>query len=316
MEVESTQATTAKASAIAKILVAGRHSAGKTSLIQAVTHCNTVSEEDIGSNAAPQAYETAIANFIETEEDGLSGQDADCIWHCIDGLIACIRNDEAAKIKNLPGNAMLVVTKCELIGKEHSEAVIGSLLDILPRERIVLVSAKNKRGLKTLIRKTSELLGRQSPQFANFDISIGEYYANIFQAWENNMESEINDYINWGASRAAAIALIPLPMADAAPLIANEAYMIYKLAEVHGIAIDKSILSMLLGCACNSIAGKIGANFLPFMKIPIAAAATYGIGKTAKAYFESGMTLSLDELKQKFASAQTEGKAKNWNPME
>ena len=115
------------------------------------------------------------------------------------------------------------------------------------------------------------------------------------------------------AGRAAAIAFIPLPLADVTPLIANEIYMIYKLAGLYGIATDNTVISMLLGCAGGSIAGKIGASMLPFLKIPIAAAVTYGVGKTAKAYFESDMTLNEDDLRKEFLAAEREAKNKKWD---
>ncbi|MBO4492648.1 MAG: hypothetical protein J5944_14965, partial [Lentisphaeria bacterium] len=119
-------------------------------------------------------------------------------------------------------------------------------------------------------------------------------------------------YINWAAGRAAAIAFVPLPLADVAPLMANEAYMIYRIGAAYGYAVDKIILTMLAGVAGGSIAGKLAASFLPFLKIPIAAGITYGVGKAAKAYFESGMTLDMDDLKEKFIEGEKESKNTNW----
>ncbi len=126
------------------------------------------------------------------------------------------------------------------------------------------------------------------------------------------MDTEADEIINWGAGRAAAIAIMPLPLADVGPLIANEAYMIYKLGAVYGYAINKAIFTVLAGVTGGSIAGKFAASFLPFLKIPIAAGVTYAVGKAAKAYFESGMTLSREELRQKFLNAEKEAKNTNW----
>ena len=94
--------------------------------------------------------------------------------------------------------------------------------------------------------------------------------------------------------------------------MANEAYMIYRLGAVYGYAVDKSILTMLAGVAGGSIAGKLAASFLPFLKVPIAAGITYGVGKAAKAYFESGMKLNTSELKEKFMEGEKESKKTNW----
>ena len=121
-----------------------------------------------------------------------------------------------------------------------------------------------------------------------------------------------NEIILWGAGRAAAIALAPLPLADVGPLMANEAYMIYRLANNYDCKIDESVVAMLLGVSGGSIVGKIAASFLPFLKVPIAAGITYAIGKTAKAYFESGMTLSKEDMTDVFINSRTEAEGIEW----
>ena len=122
-----------------------------------------------------------------------------------------------------------------------------------------------------------------------------------------------DEIILWGAGRAAAIALAPIPLADVGPLMANEAYMIYRIAETYGYKIDKSVVAMILGVCGGSIIGKITASFLPFLKVPIAAGITYAVGKTAKAYFESGMVLSEEDMKDVFQNSRTEAEGIDWN---
>lgn len=122
-----------------------------------------------------------------------------------------------------------------------------------------------------------------------------------------------NQYILWGAGRAAAIAMAPIPLADVGPLMANEAYMIYRVAQAYGYAADKSVVAMFAGMAGGSLAGRMAASLIPFMKIPIAAGITFAVGKTAKAYFASGMTLSKEELQREFLSARKEADGMEWN---
>ena len=135
---------------------------------------------------------------------------------------------------------------------------------------------------------------------------------------EKNLKSpdadkEADEFILWAAGRAAAIAAVPIPLADVGPLMANEAYMIYRIADAYGFSIDKSVVAMLGGLAGGSIAGKIGASFLPFLKVPIAAGITYAVGKAAKAYFASGMTLSRDGLAEVFTNARKEADDIDWD---
>lgn len=330
------------------ILVCGKTGVGKTSLIQAVTHRGVVPDSAIGNGRATtegfQIYETEIANFIDSEGMNPGTQSVDeyadfilnevlerldsedsgnlihNIWYCIDGSGARIQDADANIIKTFSDKVLLVVTKCELMRKEQTEAIMNTLLDLIPRERIVLVSAENKTGLAQLIAKAQEMseqaMDGAEEEMAAFQERWDEYYCNMRENWKESVSDEAESYINWAAGRAAAIALIPLPLADVAPLIANEVYMIYKLAGVYGIAADSTIITMLLGCAGGSIVGKIGASFLPFLKVPIAAGVTYGVGKAAKAYFESDMTMDEAELKEKFLEGERDAKKREWKAIE
>ena len=326
------------------ILVCGKTGVGKTSLIQAVTHRGVVPDNAIGDSkpitVGFQVYETEAANFIDSEGMNPGQQTVDeyadfilnellqrlnagnrdklihNIWYCIDGSGARIQDTDAKLIKTFSDKVILVVTKCELMRKEQVESVMNTLLDLIDRDRIVLVSSENRTGLKQLIAKTETMsaaaMGRASEEQEAFRNRWDNYYSNMRRAWTESVSGEADSYINWAAGRAAAIALVPLPLADVGPLIANEVYMLYKLAGVYGIAADNTVITMLLGCAGGSIAGKIGASCLPFLKVPIAAAVTYGVGKAAKAYFESDMTMDEDELQQEFLAGEREAKKKDW----
>ena len=125
-------------------------------------------------------------------------------------------------------------------------------------------------------------------------------------------EAEADEYIMWGAGRAAAIALVPLPLADIVPLQLNETYMIQRIGKAYGYKVTEAALAMLMGMIGASLAGKLLASFLPFLKMPIAAGVTYAVGRTAKAYFASGMTLSKDLLQQEFDRARKEADRINW----
>ena len=125
-------------------------------------------------------------------------------------------------------------------------------------------------------------------------------------------EEKARSYIRWAAGRAFGIAIVPLPLADVAPLVANEAYMIYRIGGAYGYEVDKTILAGFLGCLDGSIGGLFLASFLPFLKAPIAAGVTYAVGRATNEWFKSGMTLTKEDLKTAFDQAREEAKKMNW----
>lgn len=325
------------------ILVCGKTGAGKTSLIQAVTHAGTVPDEAIGDARAVtrgfDVYRTEAANFIDCEgmepgrtveeyaafvmgevvkrlDSGCASELVHNIWYCVDGSGARIQSADAQLIERFSEKVLLVVTKSETMRREQIKTMTARLLDLLPAERIVMVSSHERTGLAQLLGRAREMTSRAvaeaDGEIARFRGNWDAYYRNALNCWREQAGRVADEYINWGAGRAAAIALIPLPLADVAPLMANEAYMIGRIASAYGYAVGDSVLTMLAGVAGGSVAGKIAASLLPFLKIPIAAGITYGVGKAAKAYFESGMTLDTDALHEKFIEGESEAKNTNW----
>ena len=121
-----------------------------------------------------------------------------------------------------------------------------------------------------------------------------------------------DDYVIWAAGRAAAITMFPLPIADIGALMANEAYMIYRIAETYGYDIDSSIVSMLIASVGGTFTRRLLFSLLPILKIPIAAGITYAMGKVAKVYFASGMTMSREALRIEFTKARRKASRIDW----
>ena len=325
------------------ILVCGKTGVGKTSLIQAVTHAGTVPDDAIG-HAGPttkgfDVYPTEVADFIDCEgmepgrtveeyssfimgevnkrlETGSAGKLVHNIWYCIDGAGGRVLSADAKLIRTFSDKVLLVVTKSEIMRSMEQKEMLSELLDLLPKERIVMVSSLKATGLEQLMRRalemTSKAIDGADAEIAEYRARWKKYYRNMVSRWKDEAGKEADEFIYWGTGRAAAIAAVPIPLADVGPLMLNEAYMIYRIGAAYGYAVDKNILAMLVGVAGASLTGKLAATWLPFLKIPIAAGITFGVGKAAKAYFESGMELSADELKKKFAEGRSEAKKTHW----
>lgn len=307
---------------IPTVYVFGNSNVGKTALIQ--TCLDSVSCGSNSDRDEVKIYESPIVIFTEIQTSDFSlipqEKEAQAVWCCIDGTTPGfgIQADMFECIKKLGERAMVIVTKCELLSEDQVKSVNEALLQFFLREQIILVSAKEKSGLPVLMKKTKtviiETAGKIGHSFLSykFEKEWDDFFSKRLRLWNQKNAEEANSYITWAAGRAAAIAVIPLPLADVGPLVANEIYMIYRLAGVYGIANDQSLITMILGCTGGSLTGKIGASLLPFLKIPIAAAVTYGVGKAAKAFFESGLELNGDTLKDIFEKAMDEASDLFW----
>ncbi|NLF60913.1 MAG: DUF697 domain-containing protein [Lentisphaerae bacterium] len=238
------------------------------------------------------------------------------VWYCLSGSDARVQPADARMIEAFRDRVLVVVTKVDLMRRNQLEAFQKALFDLVSPDQIVMISSLQKNGLDQLLSKTlamtEQAIARAGQEVSEFNERWRKYYVNMRDAWQRRTESEAASIIQWAAGRAAAIAAVPLPLADVGPLVANEIYMIHKLGNVYGYAVNETIITMLLGCIGGSVAGKFAASFLPFLKIPIAAGITYGVGKAAKAYFESDMTLDANALKKKFLEGEKEAKSQNW----
>ena len=279
-----------------RIQVTGQYSSGKTTLIKTLNIC------DVNGD---------FIEFIETVSKDIQSNNINCVWYCIDGSTG-VELGDVGFIRNADKNTLVVITKSELMNREQNQMLAEILGEYITPERIVVVSVEEKIGLDKLLDQTHDICIKTVVDPVEFEKYWTKNFQPLKEKYRRNSSIDADGYINWAAGRAATIALTPLPLADAAPLIINEIYMIHKLASLYGIAADKKTVSMIMGCSGGTIAGKLAATLIPGLKVPIAAGITYGIGKAAKAYFESGMTITPAELKRKFFEGEKEAKKIDW----
>ncbi|MBF0363243.1 MAG: DUF697 domain-containing protein [Oligoflexia bacterium] len=304
------------------ILIVGYSGSGKTSLIQALTSKDIVKDSKIAHGyrgtedfesftidgvtfwdsrglemgETEDAYRQKIGAFIrDKSQSDDCNQHIHIVWYCISGDRARVTPLDLNLIKSLSEFTIIVVTKNDLIKREQRKDITEALISNGINEKLlVYTSSVNSAGLKTLLNKSFNILPDAHAQ------SLKRLLNRKKEEIETRIENEVEDLIIYGAARAFAIAMIPIPLADLPLLVANEAYMICAIGAQYGIAVTNSMIATFLGTLGASIAGKGAASMIPFFKAPIAAGITYGVGKAAQAYFKNDMKTTEKELKRIF----------------
>lgn len=318
------------------ILVVGLTGSGKTSLIQSICGKSVVPDSAIGHSSPttfgtiPYCLESENITFWDTcgfeigkkEEDYISlisnfvkkRQSSDDIeehihllWYVIAGDRARITDFDIRLINQLFPLTLLVITKSDLMKKEQFEG-IEKALDSAGIDLKSTVQCSNEKllGQDTLIKKSINILP------IAYQTALKSLFRRKESEFKERANKEADELIWWGAGRAAAIAISPIPLADMPFLIANEIYMINRIGSAYGFTVTSSIITGIIGAAGAGIAGMTLASFLPGFKIVIAASITYGIGKAAKSYFESDMSLSPNELNKIYKENKKDAKSVDW----
>ena len=126
-------------------------------------------------------------------------------------------------------------------------------------------------------------------------------YNNATLAQATNVQEEVEMICRWAAARAAGIAA--LPKFNYAGLLANDVYMVSRIAQAHGICPAKEgITGFLVGLGGSAVAALV-CTIVPTMilRVPVAAAITYGVGKIAAKWIEDGMATcpNFEEYRQR-----------------
>lgn len=114
-------------------------------------------------------------------------------------------------------------------------------------------------------------------------------YNNETLAQAKNVQEEVETICRWAAARAAGIAA--LPSFTYAGLLANDVYMVSRIAQAYGVCPAKEgVTSFLVGLGGSAVAALV-CTVVPtvILRVPVAAAITYGVGKIAAQWIEEGM---------------------------
>lgn len=122
-----------------------------------------------------------------------------------------------------------------------------------------------------------------------------------------DLDWESEKICRWAAARAGVIVMVPFLGSMA--LIANEIYMISRLADLRGITLGEGAVAGLLGGLGATFVGQTVMTLIPFapIQVPLGISITYGVGKAATAWIKAGHPEDVAAFREIFEKARKEG---------
>ena len=291
------------------ILVAGYTGSGKTSIIRALCGGSVVPDDAIGAglpktqffdfyqgNAirffdskglepghSEQAFLKDVQSFVlKVQKDPNVDNHIHLVWYALQGCGARVTPCDLRLMKEmLPQNQLALITKNDITRPEQREAMTQVLLDnMINKDRIVPCSEHDKESLKLLEELSCQMLP--------------EAYRAAFTASQMvNLERKKKNaqaIIHTAAMLAAGVAVIPIPVADAALITPIQLSMVASLAINYGEPTEglKAAIMPVIAEAIGiqAVAGlmKLIPGFGIVISTMVAAALTEAVGQLVSYY--------------------------------
>ncbi len=121
-----------------------------------------------------------------------------------------------------------------------------------------------------------------------------------------DIEAEAEKLCRWAAARAGVI--VVAPGIGTMALMANEIYMITRLADLRGIKLSESAVMGFLGSLGATFVGQTLVTLIPFapLQVPVGISVTYAVGKVANAWLKAGRPEDIASFKEIFDETKAE----------
>ena len=264
-------------------------------------------------------YKKFLVSEIQQQMDDGTDVDISVVWYCLDGAGMRLQDADLNLLSFFGEDAILVVTKCELLNKKQFGELCREIKEHFQMSRVVITSSTMHMGLERLIERTFSNIAAKMPfdQQSGFVNALEKAYIKRFAHWQYSCDKKADEYIMWAAARAAALSAIPIPLTDAIPLSINEFYLFTKLFALYGHLDWKSAL---LSLGYPSVATLVGRFIfcrivttilpIPILKSAVASSTTYMMGMLLKRVARSMQKLTNDELKDTIKKARKDWKTK------
>ncbi len=124
------------------------------------------------------------------------------------------------------------------------------------------------------------------------------------------LDKEAEGICRWAAARAGVIVIVPV--IGSVSLMANEVYLLMRLAKLHNVKLSESAMFSFVGGIAGTVIGQTMVTMIPFapLQVPIAVSVTYAIGKVGEMWIKDGMPQDLSHYMESFEEIKKAAKEK------
>ena len=130
------------------------------------------------------------------------------------------------------------------------------------------------------------------PEIASHEDTAMNVIQTINQSTEDD-DVKVETLCRWAAARAGAIVVAPL--LGTVALMANEVYLVSRIARVYNVKLTERALIAFLGAVGSRMAGNILTTLIPFsaIQVPVAVGITYSLGRVTQRWMKDGMPTDM-----------------------
>ncbi len=119
---------------------------------------------------------------------------------------------------------------------------------------------------------------------------------NVMNSLDQSTEDadvKVETLCRWAAARAGAI--VVAPVLGTVALMANEVYLVSRIARVYNIKLTERALIAFLGAVGSRMAGNLLTTLIPFsaIQVPVAVGITYSLGRVTQRWMKDGMPTDM-----------------------
>ncbi len=119
---------------------------------------------------------------------------------------------------------------------------------------------------------------------------------NVMNSLDQSTEDadvKVETLCRWAAARAGAI--VVAPVLGTVALMANEVYLVSRIARVYNVKLTERALIAFLGAVGSRMAGNLLTTLIPFsaIQVPVAVGITYSLGRVTQRWMKDGMPTDM-----------------------